>query len=292
MNVFQQSGFNHGVFWADWTRSIMNFWQSTASTWQDLFAMCTGGPQSQSEAYREKAFGMWNALWSGMINPEAIQNLKNVGAFSEVGVGSARSMLDGCMRFQRLVQTIMSGQVQGGDPDFAKMQQEVFQSWIEFHEKEIQPLLRMPQVGLTRFYQEKLNLFFDRLNLYQAALVEFQYLLSLPMERSLRDIKDKIDQPQDGGGDFKGMYSAWIKALEARYMELFKSEEWCLCLSRLVDESASFRLSRNEVLMDFMQFLPVPTNKDMDDVYKELYELKKMVKELIKKNKQQELNVL
>lgn len=291
MNGFQQSGFNPGVFWSDWTRSFMNFWQSTASTWQDLFALCAGGPQRQTEAYREKAFGTWSALWSGMFNPEVVQNLKNVGAFSEVAVGSARSMLDGCLRFQCLVQTVMSGQVQGSEPGFAKMQQDVFQSWIEFHEKEIQPLLRMPQVGLTRFYQEKLNLFFDRLNLYQAALVEFQYLLSLPMESSLRDIKDKLDEGQEGG-DFKETYSAWIKALEARYMELFKSEEWRRCLCRLVDEAASFRLSRNEVLMDFMQFLPVPTNKDMDEVYKELYELKKMVKELIKKNKQQELNVL
>ena len=69
-------------------------------------------------------------------------------------------------------------------------------------------------------------------------------------------------------------------------MELFRSPEWHQSLNRLIDEAANFRISRNEILMDFLQFLPIPTNKDMDDVYKELYHLKKTVKEMAKKMKE------
>jgi hypothetical protein len=72
-------------------------------------------------------------------------------------------------------------------------------------------------------------------------------------------------------------------------MDLFTSSEWRTSLCRLVEEAANFRVSRNEIMIDFMQFLPIPTNKDMDEVYKELYTLKKMVKQLLKNNKTQEL---
>jgi hypothetical protein len=71
-------------------------------------------------------------------------------------------------------------------------------------------------------------------------------------------------------------------------MDLFTSSEWRQSLCRVVEEAASFKMSKNEIMMDFMQSLPIPTNRDMDEVYKELYTLKKMVKDLLKKNKQQE----
>ena len=44
------------------------------------------------------------------------------------------------------------------------------------------------------------------------------------------------------------------------------------------------------MLMDVLQFIPVPTNKEMDELYKEFHVLKKTVKEMareIKKLKSQ-----
>jgi uncharacterized protein YukE len=86
-------------------------------------------------------------------------------------------------------------------------------------------------------------------------------------------------------GNLNSYYTKWIKTLEGQYMELFRSPEWHQSLNRLIDGAASFRASRNEILTDFIQFLPIPTNKDMDDVYKELYHLKKTIKQMAKKLK-------
>jgi len=42
------------------------------------------------------------------------------------------------------------------------------------------------------------------------------------------------------------------------------------------------------VLVDLLQFLPLPNNKEMDELYKEIHVLKKTVKEMAKKLKKLE----
>jgi len=46
-------------------------------------------------------------------------------------------------------------------------------------------------------------------------------------------------------------------------------------------------VARQELLQDHMQMFPVATHKELDDLYKELYELRKRVKRLEKKQENQ-----
>jgi hypothetical protein len=41
----------------------------------------------------------------------------------------------------------------------------------------------------------------------------------------------------------------------------------------------NFVAAKNEILQDFLQALPVPTDKDMDELYQEIYLLKKRLRE-------------
>ena len=66
-------------------------------------------------------------------------------------------------------------------------------------------------------------------------------------------------------------------------MSLFKTEEYRQALSRLIDETAAFKITGNDVLTEFLEFLPIPTNREMDEVYKELYTLKKQTRQANKK---------
>ena len=66
-------------------------------------------------------------------------------------------------------------------------------------------------------------------------------------------------------------------------MSLFRSQEYRLALSRLLNETAAFRVTGNDVLMQFLEFLLIPTNREMDELYKELYTIKKQAKESAKK---------
>jgi len=164
--------------------------------------------------------------------------------------------------------------------------QEAVNSWMSIYETAFQPLLKMPQVGITRVYQEKINRLADKFQSYQKAVSEFQMLLSVPMEKSFIEMKDEVEKlraKSDASDDAKAYYGTWIKVLENHYMSLFRSEEYRAALSRLLDETAAFRVSGNDVMEEFLEFLPIPTNREMDELYKELYLLKKQNKEAIKK---------
>lgn len=275
--------------WAESYKSFMNIWQSSTDAWQQVLSASTGGMKSQN---RQGLFGDWKVQWTDMFNLEAMKNYEDAGTFTELATSAASLFSEGYSQFSEWVKSVANTDETGEQSSFIKMQQGIHQKWMEFQEKEIQPLLRVPQIGLTRIYQEKMNQLVERQNRYQAAVADFQYLICRPMESSMREMREKLEEDNDENPAeaFQQYYSKWIKTLERHYMDLFTSSEWRTSLCRVVEEAANFRVSKNEIITDFMQFVPIPTNRDMDDVYKELYTLKKMVKDLEKKNKQQEWN--
>ena len=77
----------------------------------------------------------------------------------------------------------------------------------------------------------------------------------------------------------------WIKILEGLYMTLFKSSEYTRAMGKALDSLEEFSAAKQAILVDMLQFLPVPTNKEMDDLCKEVYQLKKRIKTLEKKSR-------
>jgi len=63
-------------------------------------------------------------------------------------------------------------------------------------------------------------------------------------------------------------------------MTLFKSPEYNQMLADLFNKLSEFIIAKNEIFQDILQILPVPTNKEIDELYKDLHILKKKVREL------------
>jgi polyhydroxyalkanoate synthesis regulator phasin len=106
------------------------------------------------------------------------------------------------------------------------------------------------------------------------------------MEKSFQVLQEKLTELADEGElpeDSKKYYQMWIKILEGHYMTLFQSSEYTQALNKTLDSLSEFSVAKKEILQDFMNMLPVPTHKEMDELYKEIYLLKKRIKELEKK---------
>jgi polyhydroxyalkanoate synthesis regulator phasin len=130
-----------------------------------------------------------------------------------------------------------------------------------------------------------MNRLTDQANVLNASLSEFLYLLYLPMEKSLKVLQDKVEELSKEGNTpdkAKDYYNLWVKILEGHYMNLFKSPEYLASFREMLSQAESYVTAKNEVLQDILQSLPVPTNRDMDNIYKDLYLLKKRVKILEK----------
>ena len=170
--------------------------------------------------------------------------------------------------------------------NFDNLDQDVFKALTEIYEKELRQYLKIPPLGLTRFYQERFNELLDKHNLFETTLAEFLSILYLPMEKSFRVLQEKLQEMAEEGhlpGDTKESYGMWLKILEGHYMSLFKSKEYTDALHRTLNKLEDFLIAKNDAMRDFLQLMPVVTHRDMDDLYKEFHLLKKRVKELEKK---------
>ena len=166
---------------------------------------------------------------------------------------------------------------------FENMDQDVFKALSEIYEKEIQQYFKIPPLGLTRFYQEHLNELLNEHNIFETTLAEFLSILYLPLEKSFKVFQEKLQQMAEEGNvptATKENYAMWLKILEGHYMNLFKSADYTEALHRVLKRFENFMIVKNETMQDYLQMLPVVTNKEIDDLYREFHLLKKRVREL------------
>ncbi len=281
---------------ADWMKSMTDFYVSATNMWLKPFVPQTGS-REQSAGYDPAGimediqkswmapFGMLQGMCGAQAgDPDAMSRLfKSLGSFPDFAMKLNNTAVEGCTHLYnewvKHVQTI-------GEAGNASSPANKFETWVKFYEKEIQPLFKVPQLGLARFYQEKVNHTIDKFNLFQAALADLFQHLYVPVERSVQVMEQKIKELGKEGklsNDFKDYYDLWIKTLEGDYSSLLKSPEYLQSLYRTLNALEEFRIARQDVLMDMLQMLPIPTNKDMDELYREFHSLKKKVKDLEKR---------
>jgi len=83
----------------------------------------------------------------------------------------------------------------------------------------------------------------------------------------------------------KDYYQMWIKILEGHYMKLFQSPEYIQSLGNALGALGDFTAARHKIMEDLLQMMPIPTQTDMDELYKDIYLLKKRIKALERQKK-------
>jgi polyhydroxyalkanoate synthesis regulator phasin len=67
-------------------------------------------------------------------------------------------------------------------------------------------------------------------------------------------------------------------------MTLFQSPEYNKALGETMNALEDYLAARSRILQDMLQSLPVPSRKEMEDLCKEVYLLKKKIRSLEKTN--------
>jgi polyhydroxyalkanoate synthase subunit PhaE len=282
-------------FFADWMKSAVDFWGSMAASHP--------GPGERAE--REDAEGppadpAWKAhktwdssarvfgtLLSSLAEPDGMEAaLKNAGMVPDFVMDMAQQTLDAWMTFNSewMDRASRIGQ-QTKTYSFENIDQEIFKAFREIYEKEFQKYLQVPPLGLTRFQQERFNRYLDKFTLYQTALNEFLQMFYIPIEKSLLAMQEKFEEMADKGelhDDLQSHYRTWIKVLEGHYMTLLKSPEYTQGMTDAIDALVQYKKAREEMLNDIIGQFPIPTQREMDELYRDIYEMKKQIKSLTK----------
>lgn len=276
-----------------WIQTASDFWGTMLKSWSGSMEHREDAAESESEdkirsrESLEAVLKTWQTLSTVAQDPGASEALKNL---SHTMPDMLRKMVQASWQGMFHVQQKWLekvGRIEQSTKaySFEHIDKNTFRAWAEIYENEFSQFFQIPQIGLTRFYQEKFNQTLDNYNRFQTAFSEFMYLFYLPMEKSFNVLQDEITKMAEEGKlaeDYNSYYRLWIKILEGHYMNLFKSPEYVEAMSETLRTLEDYLTARDAVVQDLLKALSVPTQKDMDDLYREIYHLKKKLRRLEK----------
>jgi class III poly(R)-hydroxyalkanoic acid synthase PhaE subunit len=277
---------------AAWMKIAFDFWGAMGK--MGLFSGVhpapanSAPPSGRFEEYWSSSRKLWDASAKVMSEPGFLELLqKGFQAVPDLSMRLAQTAFEGFLEFQKRWADRMQKLGVSSEPySFSDLDREFLNRWTDVYQKEFRQFLNIPQLGLAKFYQEKINQALDKHNLFQAAMVEFLHLLSIPVDKSFRMMQEKLADLTQAGqlpGDLKPYYQMWIKILEGHYMSLFQSDQYTETMARTINAFNEFLAARNQVLEDALKLLPVCTHRDMDELSREIYQLKKRIRILEKK---------
>ncbi len=276
---------------ADWMRSGFDFWEKL------LTVQTPAGFQTPATPFfsQEKTADMQKNMEAGLKLAKLVTSmltdpasnaatLKGLDSLPETLLDTVQQGWNDMLVLQNKWIEAFSKMAQPSPAyTFDDLNHEFFETVRRLYETEIQKYLNIPPLGLTRFYQERTNRFMDQYNLFQSSLSEFTYLFYVPLEKSQKVMRDQFGEMLEKGevhDNFKEYYKMWIKTLEGHYMTLLQSPEYTRVMDNTIDALVQYRQAREDFLSDLLADVPVPTYKEMDELYKEIYTYKGKVREL------------
>lgn len=227
--------------------SPLGFWQESLKTWQ-AFQEGQGTNGSSPNAWTEMARSGWETMakMASTSNGEA--------PFWSMGAGAENS-------------------------------REIMQRLMGFVAEEMGRFASLPALGLLRNYHEKAAEVTEKCNHFVLTLTEYLFLMFTPFEGAARMVQESIKASTSGEGqrwDSDAVYNLWLKELERAFFTLYSSEKYLQALRRVVEAMGEYNLARQAVLSDCLRAMGVPSERDLDDLYKDLYDIKKRIASLEK----------
>jgi polyhydroxyalkanoate synthase subunit PhaE len=276
---------------AAWIKWTMEFWEamahlgpghgSPAATEDDVFLEAAG----PGDAWLA-SLNLWQAFFALLTEPETVAAVfQGIRAPAEIVLRMARAGWEGYFELHRQwLEGWESNGILTAD-DFEELDEDVGKICGELYEKEFRRLLHMSHLRLTGLTQECLNQATEKFNRFQAAMAEFAQMLYQPVKKSLRAMRGvggigRQEQPPE---DFKEYYRGWLRVLEGHYMTLFQSAEFVQTLVRTLTALQEFTVAKDTLTAEVMEALALPSRRDLDTLYREMYVLKKSMKDMAKK---------
>lgn len=277
-----------------WMKSVGGLWslmagQAAASEQKPADGKSHARTMPKPQQAMAAAFQNWQTMATALSSKESMESMvKGGGAMPEMMLQLAQTSLTSFLEIQQNVIQRLGRLGESVEAyRFENIDENLFRLWTDIYEREFRRFFQIPQLGLLREYQEKACQAADKFNLFQSNLAEFLRLLGLPFGRSAQVMQEKLielAEKDELSDDTRTYYQMWVKVLEGHFMTLFQTPEYIETLARTVNALADFAAARDAALEDVISMLPVARKTEMDDMARELYETKKRLKMLEKKN--------
>ncbi|BCS94848.1 hypothetical protein DSLASN_04800 [Desulfoluna limicola] len=160
---------------------------------------------------------------------------------------------------------------------------DTFKEILKLMSGEMNRFISIPPLGLSRNYQGKVVEVVDKGNQFLLTLGEYMFLMFSPLEQAMQMVQATVKGLTDEERRSltpESVYETWLKELEQGYFTLYGSEEYLGLLKRLVSAMGEFNLARQNYMSDCLKLMGIPSESDLDDLYRDLYSLKKKISSL------------
>jgi class III poly(R)-hydroxyalkanoic acid synthase PhaE subunit len=159
-----------------------------------------------------------------------------------------------------------------------------FQLWLKAYEATYGKIIDMPIIGPSREGADRLRKNFEAtVNLHAAwaqSIASFQSAFA----EATRKTQEKVERVAEEGSapsSYKAYYNLWMETYSETFKEFLKSRFFASDLAKLTSDSMDFQKSSRELIEEnLLRPANLPTRTEIDELSKEVYLLKKQVKEL------------
>lgn len=292
---------DQGASSTEWQKSMFEYLNPLFKSWTEMLQPPENNdplqPKGRLDESLQATAKMWQTTIEAMGEPSALENFqKAAGMMPNLSLDLTQMCFQGIAKLQgQAGEWIKKRGAALTSADIQELDSELIKNLTESYDKELSRFLKIPQIGLNRFYQERILLAIDKQNSLQLKLSEFQHILYRPIEKSLNSLQQKMVEMAEAGPldeNSKTYYKLWIKLLEGHYMELFKQPEYAETMNKTLSALNDYVGARQTVINDHLKQVNIPSNLDLDELSKEIYLLKKRVRLLEKKTQNIEQDTL
>jgi class III poly(R)-hydroxyalkanoic acid synthase PhaE subunit len=154
----------------------------------------------------------------------------------------------------------------------------ITQQYLNLYQANIGKFVGVPQFGIHREAQHQITAAVDSYHRFMGAVGDFIVKFSMPLKEAMDMLRQAIrdrDAADDGFKSAKEIYDFAVNILEKRYDEYIKSPDGVKNVVDLVKKYLDYKKKHNIARDIWFRSLSIPTRKEMEDVYKGIYHLKK-----------------
>lgn len=163
--------------------------------------------------------------------------------------------------------------------------QEFFDLWAKTYETTYGRAFKMPAIGPSgEKSKEMMKGFSTFADLYANGMdsaIDFQSVSMEAMRRMQKKTESKVKCGESEPGNYKDIYNTWMETYSETFKEYLKSGHFAADTGKAMSSLMEFQMHNREMLEEnYLKPMNLPTKTEIDEINKELYSLKKAVKQL------------
>lgn len=155
--------------------------------------------------------------------------------------------------------------------------------WNLLYEESSGSLMRSPLLGPSREFNGKLLRTFDAWAIFYRNSIDYQTVMTDIQVRSFEELMRQLVVLAEKGepvNDWRQFQQLWGRVADDVYEQAFCSEDNLKVRGRFLNSLNTYRIYQQDLMELWMKLMNLPSRGEVDEVHKNIYELRKEVKTL------------